>query len=133
MNELAELLIKNNISIGTVESFTVGNFATMLGNIPGISKVYKGSLVTYQSETKERLLGIEHPLIEILDVDLCVSFTGNAGPDAMEGKPVGEVYIGIAYEDVVVYKLNLEGSRKEIALKAIDFAQKKVIEKILKK
>lgn len=26
MNELAELLIKNNISIGTVESFTVGNF-----------------------------------------------------------------------------------------------------------
>ena len=27
MNELAELLIKNNISIGTVESFTVGNFA----------------------------------------------------------------------------------------------------------
>ena len=110
MNELAELLIKNNISIGTVESFTVGNFATMLGNIPGISKVYKGSLVTYQSETKERLLGIEHPLIEkygvvskeiatlmcvngksILDVDLCVSFTGNAGPDAMEGKPVGEV------------------------------------------
>ena len=141
MNELAELLIKNNISIGTVESFTVGNFATMLGNIPGISKVYKGSLVTYQSETKERLLGIEHPLIEkygvngkrILDVDLCVSFTGNAGPDAMEGKPVGEVYIGIAYEDVVVYKLNLEGSRKEIALKAIDFAQKKIIEKILKK
>ena len=144
MNELAELLIKNNISIGTVESFTVGNFATMLGNIPGISKVYKGSLVTYQSETKERLLGIEHPLIEkygvvskeiatlmcvngksILDVDLCISFTGNAGPDAMEGKPVGEVYIGIAYEDVVVYKLNLEGSRKEIALKAIDFAQKK--------
>ena len=51
----------------------------------------------------------------------------------MEGKPVGEIYIGIAYEDVVVYKLNLEGSRKEIALKAIDFAQKKIIEKILKK
>ena len=60
----------------------------------------------------------------ILDVDLCVSFTGNAGPDAMEGKPVGEVYIGIAYEDVVVYKLNLEGSRKEIALKAIEFCSK---------
>ena len=105
MNELAELLIKNNISIGTVESFTVGNFATLM-------------CVNGKS---------------ILDVDLCVSFTGNAGPDAMEGKPVGEVYIGIAYEDVVVYKLNLEGSRKEIALKAIDFAQKKIIEKILKK
>lgn len=53
----------------------------------------------------------------ILDVDLCVSFTGNAGPDAMEGKPVGEVYIGIAYEDVVVYKLNLEGRSKRDCFK----------------
>ena len=149
MNELAELLIEKGITISSVESFTVGNFATMLGSIPGISKVYKGSLITYQSETKERLLGIEHPLIEkygvvskeiatlmcvngksILDVDLCVSFTGNAGPDAMEGKPVGEVYIGIAYEDVVVYKLNLTGSRQEIASKAVEFAKKKIIEKI---
>ena len=69
----------------------------------------------------------------ILDTDLCVSFTGNAGPDAMEGKPVGEVYIGIAYKDVVVYKLNLDGSRKEIALKAIEFACKKIIEKISQK
>ena len=120
MNELAELLIEKGITISSVESFTVGNFATMLGSIPGISKVYKGSLITYQSETKERLLSI----------DLCVSFTGNAGPNAMEGKPVGEVYIGIAYQDVVVYKLNLTGSRQEIASKAVEFAKKKIIEKI---
>ena len=52
MNELAELLIEKGITISSVESFTVGNFATMLGSIPGISKVYKGSLITYQSETK---------------------------------------------------------------------------------
>ena len=144
MNELAELLIEKGITISSVESF-----ATMLGSIPGISKVYKGSLITYQSETKERLLSIDHALIEkygvvskeiatlmcvngksILDTDLCVSFTGNAGPNAMEGKPVGEVYIGIAYQDVVVYKLNLTGSRQEIASKAVEFAKKKIIEKI---
>ena len=58
MDELAKALIQYNISISSVESFTVGNFAAMLGSIPGISKVYRGSLVTYQSETKERLLGI---------------------------------------------------------------------------
>ena len=147
MNELAELLIEKGITISSVESFTVGNFATMLGSIPGISKVYKGSLITYQSETKERLLSIDHALIEKYGVvskeiatlmcvngksilDLCVSFTGNAGPNAMEGKPVGEVYIGIAYQDVVVYKLNLTGSRQEIASKAVEFAKKKIIEKI---
>ena len=151
MNEFAELLIKNNISIGTVESFTVGNFATMLGNIPGISKVYKGSLVTYQSETKERLLGIEHPLIEkygvvskeiatlmcvngksILDVDLCVSFTGNAGPTAMEGKPVGLIYIGIAYAGMIhTLCFELSGSREDIKRQAILLGIENIL-KILK-
>lgn len=150
MNELAQLLISQNISISSVESFTVGNFASMLGSVPGISKVYKGSLVTYQSVTKERLLSIDHDIIQrygvvskeiaslmcvngktILDSDICVSFTGNAGPDAMENKPVGEVYIGINFKnDVAVYRLNLKGSRKEIVFQAIDFAIRKLIAKV---
>ena len=150
MEELAKLLIEHNISISSVESFTVGNFGAMLGSIPGISKVYKGSLVTYQSETKERLLSIDHELIQrvgvvskevaslmcingqqILNSDICVSFTGNAGPDAMEGKPVGEVYIGVSYgKDVNIYVLNLTGNRQEIVNQAINFIVKKLIKKI---
>lgn len=149
MDELAKLLIQNNISISSVESFTVGNFGAMLGSIPGISKVYKGSLVTYQSITKERLLGISHEVIEkygvvskeiaslmcvngkqIIDSDICVSFTGNAGPDAMEGKPVGLVYIGILYQGVNIYELKLKGTRQEIQKQAIDFVIRKLIEKI---
>ena len=31
-------------------------------------------------------------------MDLCVSFTGNAGPDCMEGKPAGTVYCALAAE-----------------------------------
>ena len=146
MDELAKALIKYNISISSVESFTVGNFAAMLGSIPGISKVYKGSLVTYQSKTKERLLGISHEVIEkygvvskeiaslmcingkqILDSDICVSFTGNAGPDAMEEKPVGLVYIGILYEGVNIYELKLKGTLEEIQQQAIDFVIIKLI------
>lgn len=149
MEELAKALIEYNISISSVESFTVGNFAAMLGSVPGISKVYKGSLVTYQSETKERLLGIPHDTIEqcgvvskeiaalmcvngkqILSSDICVSFTGNAGPDTMEGKPVGLIYIGIMYEGVNVYELSLKGSRQEIQQQAIDFVVRKLIKKI---
>ena len=148
MDELAKLLIQFNISISSVESFTVGNFATMLGSVPGISKVYKGSLITYQNETKERLLSIPNDVIEkygvvskeiaslmciygkqILDSDICISFTGNAGPDAMEGKPVGLVYIGILYKGVNVYELNLKGTRQEIQQQAIDFVIRKLIEK----
>ena len=137
MDELAKTLIQYNISISSVESFTVGNFAAMLGSIPGISKVYKGSLVTYQSTTKERLLGISHEIISKYGVVskevaslMCVNGTGNAGPDAMEGKPVGLVYIGILYQGVNIYELNLKGTREEIQKQAIDFVIRKLNEKI---
>ena len=67
---------------------------------------------------------------QILDSDVCVSFTGNAGPDAMEGKPVGLVYIGILYQGVNIYELNLKGTREEIQKQAIDFVIRKLNEKI---
>jgi len=33
-----------------------------------------------------------------LSTDVSISFTGNAGPNPMEGKEVGEVFISIFYE-----------------------------------
>ena len=45
----------------------------------------------------------------MLGCDICVSFTGNAGPSAMENKPAGLVYIGIAYKDECrVYEQNIK-------------------------
>ena len=122
MDELAKTLIQYNISISSVESFTVGNFAAMLGSIPGISK--------YGVVSKEvaSLMCVNGK--QILDSDVCVSFTGNAGPDAMEGKPVGLVYIGILYQGVNIYELNLKGTREEIQKQAIDFVIRKLNEKI---
>lgn len=148
--KLAQLLMDRNISISSVESFTVGNFAATLGSIPGISKVYKGSLITYQNEIKERLLSISKDVIlkhgvvskevaslmcihgkQILHSDICVSFTGNAGPEPMEGKPVGLVYIGIIFhKEVRIYELQLSGSREKIQKDAIDFVIAKIIDKI---
>lgn len=56
----------------------------------------------------------------MFDTDVCVSFTGNAGPDAMEGKKVGLIYIGISYQDDVhTYEYELSGSRQEIVNQAI--------------
>lgn len=150
MEELAKLLIQKNISIASVESFTAGNFAAMLASVPGISKVFKGSLVTYQNETKERLLGIDKKVIakygvvskeiaslmcingkHILNSEICVSFTGNAGPEAMEGKPVGLVYIGLLMgKEVRIYSLQLTGSRQEIQQQAMQFVIRKIIDKI---
>ena len=139
-------------TLGSVESFTGGLFAREITAVPGASHFFKGALVTYASEEKNRILGISYQDIDqygvvsrevaaqmasngqkLLNVDYCVSFTGNAGPDAMEGKPVGLVYIGVAiYDRIEVYELQLSGSRddiqKEGVKNALEILEKKILE-----
>ena len=68
----------------------------------------------------------------LLNVDYCVSFTGNAGPSAMENKPVGEIYIGVAFLDTTrVYSYNLSGTRENIQKEAINIAYD-ILEKLIK-
>ena len=69
---------------------------------------------------------------KLLNVDYCVSFTGNAGPTAMEGKPVGLIFIGVAiYDRVEVYRFELEGDRKTIQIEGVNNALEILGKKIL--
>ena len=140
--EINSLFRAKGLTLGSVESFTGGLFAREMTAVPGASKFYKGGLVTYATEEKVRLLGISHKDVdqygvvskeialqmaelgrEKLNVDVCISFTGNAGPDAMENKPVGEVYIGLATkEKVEAFPYQLEGDRHKIQENAIILA-----------
>ena len=139
-------------TLGSIESFTGGLFAREITAVSGASHFFKGALVTYASEEKNRILGISYQDIDqygvvsrevaaqmaangqkLLNVDYCVSFTGNAGPTAMEGKPVGLIYIGVAiYDKLEVYEFNLEGSRddiqKEGVSNALEILEKKILE-----
>ena len=150
--EISQLFKDKGLSLGSVESFTGGKFASEITSISGASKFFKGALVTYASEEKNRILGISYQDIDqygvvsrevaaqmasngqkLLNVDYCVSFTGNAGPDAMEGKPVGLIYIGVAiYDRIEVYEFQLSGSRddiqKEGVKNALDILEKKILE-----
>lgn len=127
----------NMKTIGSVESFTGGLFASTLVSIPGASKFFKGAIVSYSNGIKQKL-GIDtsrgviskEMALEMakrgktfLGVDFCISFTGNAGPDFMEGKPVGLVFVSINDE---VYELKLSGTRNEVRQKAVDFALEKI-------
>ena len=152
VQEINKLFRDYGRTLGSVESFTGGLFAKEITAVSGASHFYKGGLVTYATEEKNRLLGIDYDVIDkhgvvsrevaalmasnaqkLLNVDYCVSFTGNAGPEAMEGKPVGEVYIGIAiYDKVEVYEYHLKGSRenvqKEGVSNALEILEKKILE-----
>ena len=149
--QVNKLFREKKLTLGSVESFTGGLFAETITSISGASQFFKGSIVTYATEEKVRLLAIPQELVDEkgvvsrevafkmanngkhrLNVDVCVSFTGNAGPEAMEGKPVGLVYIGIAiYDHVEVYEFNLSGDRKTIQKEGVNNALEILNKKIL--
>ena len=138
--ELKEAFVAKGRTLGSIESFTGGLFSREMTRVPGASKFFKGAIVTYATEEKVRIVGVNENTIKqhgvvsqevagemcghgkfLLNVDYCISFTGNAGPDAMEGKPVGEVYIGVcAYDLARVQRLQLCGTREQIQEKAVN-------------
>ncbi|MGL5205628.1 MAG: CinA family protein [Metamycoplasmataceae bacterium] len=131
-----------NITFASIESFTGGMFASKIISIPGASNFFKGSLVAYSNEIKEKLgintsNGVVNKLVaremerkgkEYFNVDYCFAFTGNAGPSSMENKDVGLVFIAIADQ---VHELKLTGSRDEIRKQSVDFAFE-IFEKLIK-
>lgn len=115
---LGQLLIDKNMTIGSVESCSGGTIAKELVKIAGSSRYYEGSIVAYSYKEKENLLGISHDDLikhgavseeiiaqmaekgrKLLDVDVCVSTSGIAGPDGgLPNKPVGTVWIAVSTE-----------------------------------
>ena len=118
MQQLVQILKEKNLTIASCESLTGGLFCASLTQIPGVSAVLKGGVVTYWTEIKEKVVHVSEETVEkygvvseqtayemavnvqkLFDTDVAVSFTGNAGPDVMEGKPAGSVYTCIAIGD----------------------------------
>lgn len=138
---LGNLLIEKKLTLATAESLTGGMCGEYITSFSGASKYYKGGIITYSNVIKEKL-GVSEKTIsefgavssntaiemaykakEFFSSDIGISFTGNAGPEAMENKPVGLVYIGIAYKnDVFVYSNIFSGDRKAIREKSVAFA-----------
>ncbi len=126
---LLRMLGDLDYTIGTAESMTGGMVAARLSQLPGSSAVFKGGIVAYDSELKERLLGVsdvstvvdEETAIEmaagareILGVDVAVAVTGSAGPDPME-KPAGTIVIGVATpDDVRAKEMRYPGDRERV-------------------
>ena len=78
--------------------------------MPGASRTFRGSIASYATEVKRDILGVtaEQVVTEeaakqmaegaqrVLGADVAISATGVAGPEEMEGQPVGTVWYGIA-------------------------------------
>jgi PncC family amidohydrolase len=133
------------LTIGSVESATGGRMADRITNVPGSSDYFKGSVVAYSNEVKIALLGVKQSTIEnygavseqtalemaqggreFLDVDVCMSDTGIAGPSgATPEKPVGLFYLSLATMDESfcqkhIFRGNREGNKRDAAEAALN-------------
>ena len=113
-------------TLAVAESLTSGALASAVGGGEGASTWFGGGIVAYLPEVKERVLGfpadrdptsaecaeqLARAARELFDADVCVSTTGVGGPDAEDGHPAGEVYIGWATRDEVGNRrLELDGA-----------------------
>jgi len=124
-----DLLAGAGLTIATAESVSGGLMAARLTAWPGASSVVRGGLVSYASEVKFDLLGVDPgPVIneataasmaqgaaQLLGADVGVATTGVAGPDAAEGVRPGTVCLGIWLDgraDAVT--VNVPGDRDQI-------------------
>jgi len=111
---VGQLLSAKHLTLATMESCTGGLLASMITDVPGSSAYFKGGFVAYTNEMKASL-GVDDRLIDKhgavsreaaqamaqaarrqLGADIGLAVTGVAGPDPLEGKPPGLVYIGLA-------------------------------------
>ena len=151
---LGRLLTENKLTISTAESCTGGKIASTLSAIPGASNYFKGSVVSYATEVKINVLGIDNEVVEkygvvstevasemvksvqkIMTSDYAIATTGNAGPTKGDVQAdLGIVYIAIATPNAVfVEEFNFGQPREKVVDRAVSKALELIYKEILKK
>ena len=129
---LGERLSENGKTVATAESCTGGNIAHLITLVAGSSRYYKGSVVSYANEVKEKVLGVRAGDLQqygavseevvkqmaegvkrLLKTDYAIATSGIAGPSGgSDEKPVGTVWIAVAGErDCVAEKFLFNTTR----------------------
>ncbi|NAY93286.1 competence/damage-inducible protein A [Muricauda sp. JGD-17] len=151
-NQIAKLLTQKNRTLATAESFTGGRIAEQLTSIPGASKYFKGSVVSYATETKTKLLGVPEEVIakhsvvseavamamaknarQILDTDFAIAATGNAGPTKGDSdEEIGSVFLAISTpERTFAEHFAMGNHRERIVQKSVNKALELLVKEIL--
>lgn len=114
--KINEELRVRGLSMATAESCTGGLIASAITSVPGSSEVFKGGVVAYSNDVKNRVLGVSNELLEehgavseavvvemvrgvcnLMRCDCGVSTSGVAGPGGgTKEKPVGMVWVAVS-------------------------------------
>ena len=140
---LGYLLYMRKKTIAVAESCTGGLISHRLTNIPGSSNYFLGSVVAYSDKIKRERLGVKKTTLakygavsekavgemakgakKLTRSDFGLGITGIAGPTgATKEKPIGLIYIALAYKDKVeTREFKFRGEREVIKAKAANAA-----------
>lgn len=150
---IGKLLTQQKKTISTAESCTGGNIAQLLTSVSGASNYFKGSVVSYATETKISVLGLSEDLIKehsvvsaevtkqmainvknIMNTDYAIATTGNAGPTKGDSKAeLGSVFIALATpNEVIVEEFNFGQPREKVIDRAVNKSMEMLRKEILK-
>ncbi|SIO15655.1 CinA family protein [Agromyces cerinus] len=141
-------LTERGFRVAVAESLTGGLVVAELTSVPGASVVVSGGVVAYDTAVKRSVLGVDdellaaegavHPEVArqmadrvraVLAVDgraaeLGIATTGVAGPTDQDGRPVGTVFVGLAFDGGVeaIELPLLQGTRVEIRAATVQAA-----------
>lgn len=127
-----EIFRKKGLTLSVAESCTGGLISHYLTTLSGTSTFFAGGVVPYLDETKKSILGISPETIlhygvvsektaremaekvrSLTKTNYSLSTTGNLGPDVLEGKEQGLIYIAASKEGKTIsQKLRLTGNRE---------------------
>lgn len=136
-------------TLATAESCTGGGIGAAITAVSGSSAVYKGGIICYTNQVKEKLLDVPQDLLEKegavsapvadamakgvrkqLQADVAVSVTGLAGPGGDDfGNPVGTVFIGYS-DDITtcVRKFCFAGDRESVREQSVKAALELILQ-----
>ena len=150
---IGKLLTSKGKTLATAESCTGGKIAENITSISGASAYFKGSIVSYATQAKIEILGIDKQLIEkysvvslevarimasqvkqLFKTDYAIATTGNAGPTKGDSNAeVGTVCIAIATpQGIVAEQFMLGNHRVKVINKAVNKAFELLYKEILK-
>ena len=149
---IGRLLRQQGKTIATAESCTGGKIAQILTSVAGASNYFRGSVVSYATDTKISVLGVSAQTIEkftvvsaavasemalgiqkLMKADYAIATTGNAGPSKGDADAeIGTVFIALATpETVFVSAFNFGQPRDKVidrtTNKALEILQKEIL------
>jgi nicotinamide-nucleotide amidase len=151
---IGRLLTRQNKTLATAESCTGGKIAEVITAVSGASQYFRGSVVSYATDTKVSILGVsqdtidEHTVVSsdvakemaigvrrLMNSDYSIAVTGNAGPNKGDSDAeVGTVFIAIATPDnIYVEEYNFGQPRDKVVDRAVSKALELLQKEILKK